>query len=83
LAKIPDLVEAMKSNPGGVRFADAVKVATHYFGAPRQQGTSHAVWKMPWPADPRVNLQKGSGGKAKAYQIKQLLAASTKHEQQP
>jgi hypothetical protein len=30
---------------------------------------------MPWAGDPRVNLQEGSGGKAKAYKIEQLLKA--------
>ena len=30
---------------------------------------------MPWPGDPRVNLQMGEGGKAKAYQIRQALEA--------
>ena len=33
------------------------------------------VDKMPWPGDPRVNLQSGQGGMAKSYQVKQLLAA--------
>lgn len=57
-----------------MRFSDAVKVATHFFGEPRQRGTSHSVWKMPWPGDPRVNLQDDRGI-AKPYQVKQLLAA--------
>lgn len=65
----------MRGNPKGVRFADACRVATHFFGAPRQNGTSHKVWKMPWPGDPRINLQAGDGGKAKPYQVRQLLAA--------
>lgn len=30
---------------------------------------------MPWAGDPRVNLQEGQGGKAKAYQVEQLLKA--------
>ena len=30
---------------------------------------------MPWAGDPRVNPQEGSGGKAKSYQVQQLLAA--------
>jgi len=72
--KVTDLVEAMRQNPKNVRFSDAVKVATHHFGEPRQKGTSHCVWKMPWPGDPRVNLQDDHG-KAKAYQVKQLLVA--------
>jgi hypothetical protein len=65
----------MRSNPRDVRFADACKVVSAFFGAPRQKGTSHRVWKMPWPGDPRVNLQMGEGGKAKAYQVRQALQA--------
>ena len=68
------LVE-MRSHPKGVRFTDACRVATHFFGEPRQNGTSHKVWKMPWPGDPRINLQSGEGGKAKPYQVRQVLAA--------
>src|SRR5262245_61954588 len=63
------------NNPADVRFAAACKVVTHHFGDPRQSGTSHKVWKMPWPGDPRVNMQEGKGGKAKAYQVRQALAA--------
>ena len=32
------------------------------------------VFKMPWVGDPRVNLQNDHG-KAKAYQVRQLLEA--------
>jgi hypothetical protein len=60
-----------------VNFADAVKIASHYFGEPRQKG-SHCIWKMPWLGDPRVNLQKSRNGKAKGYQVKQLLVAIDK-----
>jgi len=68
----------MRSNPAGIRFSDACKVATHYFGTPRQNGTSHKVWKMPWAGDPRVIMQEGDGGKAKEYQIRQVTAAIDK-----
>ena len=74
-SSVDEIVKAMRSNPEGVRFADACKVATHFFGEPRQNGTSHKVWKMPWPGDPRVNMQAGEGGKAKPYQVRQVLAA--------
>lgn len=77
--KIAGLVTEMRESPKQVRFADAVKVATHFFGKPRQEGTSHCVWKMPWPGDPRVNLQDDRG-KAKAYQVRQLLAAIDRKE---
>jgi hypothetical protein len=33
---------------------------------------------MPWAGDPRVNLQVGEGGKAKAYQVRQALEAIDK-----
>jgi hypothetical protein len=72
---IEDILAEMRANPTGVRFADACKVVTHYFGEPRQSGTSHKVWKMPWPGDPRVNMQEGESGKAKAYQVRQAIAA--------
>lgn len=64
----------MGGDPQNVRFGDACKVANHYFGEPRQRGTSHRVWKMPWPGNPRVNMQD-DGGKAKRYQVEQLVAA--------
>jgi hypothetical protein len=75
VAKSVDAILAeMRNNPGGVRFADAMKVCERYFGSPRRSG-SHRVFKMPWPGDPRVNLQAGKGSKAKAYQIQQVLRA--------
>ncbi len=74
-ASIEDLVQSMRDNPKDIRYTDAVRVATHYFGEPRRSGGSHAIFKTPWPGDPRVNLQPGKSGKAKAYQIKQLLGA--------
>ena len=75
--KVAEVLEAMRLSPKNVRFTDAAKVATHYFGEPRQKGTSHCVWKMPWPGDPRVNLQDDKG-MAKPYQVKQLLIAIDK-----
>jgi hypothetical protein len=74
-ASVDGILAEMRANPAGVRFADACKVAAHYFGQPRQNGTSHKVWKMPWPGDPRINMQAGEGGKAKAYQVRQAVAA--------
>lgn len=75
---VDGLLERMRSNPRDVRFADGCKVVSAFFGEPRQKGTSHRVWKMPWSGDPRVNLQMGEGGKAKAYQVRQALQAIDK-----
>ena len=69
-----DILALMRDNPKGVRFADLCKVCDHFFGPPRQRGTSHRIYKMPWRGDPRVNIQS-SKGKAKAYQVRKVLAA--------
>ena len=80
MASIEKLIAAMRKNPANVRYSDAKRVCEHFFGEPRQVGGSHCVFKMPWPGDPRVNIQEGSGGKAKAYQIRQILLAIGKLE---
>lgn len=72
-------LEQMKSNPKGIRFNELKKVCEHYFGKPRQTGTSHCVFKTPWPGDPRVNIQNDKG-KAKPYQVRQALLAIQKLE---
>ncbi|HMA91260.1 MAG TPA: hypothetical protein VKP30_01180 [Polyangiaceae bacterium] len=65
---IDKLLTKMRQSPTGIRFADAIKVAEHYFGAARQKGSSHVVFRTPWIGDPRVNLQDDHG-RAKTYQI--------------
>jgi hypothetical protein len=70
-------LEAMRRSPANVRFSDLFKVCIEYFGEPRQRGSSHAVFKTPWPGDPRVNIQN-SDGMAKAYQVRQVLLAIDK-----
>ena len=74
MGDIADLVRAMERSPSNVRFADLQKVCRHYFGSPRRAGGSHEVYRTPWSGDPRVNIQ-ASGGQAKAYQVRQVLAA--------
>jgi hypothetical protein len=68
------MLEAMRRNPAGVRFADLCRICDYYFGAPRQKGTSHRIYRTPWPGDPRVNIQNHKG-RAKPYQVRQVLAA--------
>jgi hypothetical protein len=75
--KISELVARMQENPGNVKFSDLCRVCEHYFGDARQKGTSHRIYKTPWPGDPRVNIQDGHG-KAKAYQVRQVLKAIDK-----
>lgn len=82
MKKADKTLTEMEKAPQNVRFSSLSAVCQHYFGEPRQKGTSHHVYKTPWPGDPRVNIQKGKNGNAKAYQVKQVLAAIKKMEQQ-
>lgn len=80
MASIADILEKMRRNPKGIRFNELCKVCDHFFGKPRNSGTSHRIYKMPWAGDPRVNIQN-SRGKAKAYQVRQVLLAVDRLEE--
>jgi hypothetical protein len=71
---IDKIVLRMQRNPAGVEFAELRRVCEYFFGAPRQSGSSHIVYKTPWIGDPRVNIQNHNG-KAKVYQVRQVLKA--------
>jgi hypothetical protein len=73
MGSIEKTLREARANPANLRFADLRKLCEHYFGAPRRSG-SHLVFKTPWPGDPRVNIQDRRG-KAKPYQVRQILAA--------
>ncbi len=73
------ILNRIRRNPKSVRFRDLLKVCDHYFGQPRQRGGSHRVYRTPWQGDPRINIQNEKG-MAKAYQVKQVLAAIDKME---
>ena len=68
MALVEKILSKMREEPKNIRFADLKKVCEAYFGQPRQSGTSHLIYKTPWPGDPRVNIQNASG-QAKAYQV--------------
>ena len=79
MAKIDDLLAQMKRNPKDVRFTDLCKVCESFFGEPRKSAGSHRIYKTPWQGDPRINIQNHKG-KARAYQVKQVLLALEKLE---
>ena len=54
--------------------ARTCQMCDFYFGAPRQAGGSHRIYKTPWQGDPRVNIQDDHG-MAKPYQVRQVLKA--------
>ena len=74
MPSIDEIVARMKRNPKGIRYTDLCKVCDRYFGEPRQKRSSHRVYRTPGIGDPRVNIQD-SKGKAKAYQVRQVLKA--------
>ena len=73
------LLDALRNNPNNVHFADLVKLCDAYFGEPRHKATSHRIYRTPWPGDPRVNIQNAKG-KAKPYQVRQVIKAIEKLE---
>ena len=81
MARVADIVRKARENPATVRFRDLVRACDAYFGSPRQTGTSHRVYRTPWPGDPRVNIQDDHG-MAKPYQVRQVLHAIEKLEAQ-
>jgi len=79
VSSVKKIIEQLRQEPTNVRFADLRKVCESFFGEPRQNGTSHLIFKTPWPGDPRVNIQDARG-KAKPYQVRQVLQAIDKLE---
>jgi len=79
MTSVEKILEQMHREPANVGFNDLKKVCQAYFGKPRQDGSSHAIFKTPWPGDPRVNIQNAKG-KAKPYQVRQVLQAIDKIE---
>jgi hypothetical protein len=77
--RIEDEIDRLERERNNLRFDSLVRVCQEYFGNPRYKG-SHQFFKTPWPGDPRINLQenKREKGKAKPYQVKQVIAALRK-----
>lgn len=73
-ANAKKILEQMKREPANVRFGDLQNICEEHFGQPRYSGGSHWIYKTPWQGDPRINIQNDKG-KAKAYQVKQVLMA--------
>jgi len=76
--KIEDKIRESAQN---VSFSDLLKICEHYFGDARNTGGSHVVFKTPWQGDPRINIQD-KNGKAKPYQVKQVIEAIDKVKEQ-
>jgi hypothetical protein len=70
---IENVVKQLEKNPNNVSFTDLCNICESYFGKPRTT-SSHHIYKTPWQGDPRINIQNDKG-KAKAYQVRQVIKA--------
>ncbi|WP_448808909.1 toxin HicA [Agromyces bauzanensis] len=79
MASVEKIEQKARKSPKSITFAEACALAEAHFGPARKGSGSHvAIYKMPWQGDPRINLQRAEGGKAKEYQVKQLIKAIDK-----
>ena len=69
--------DTLRQRVNNMRFSELANVCDRVFGEPRQKGTSHRVYRTPWPGDPRVNIQNDKG-MAKPYQVRQVIKAIEK-----
>ncbi len=74
MTQIDELLGKMHAQPADIRYHDLCRVCEHFFGPARQTGGSHRVYRTPWAGDPRVHIQN-CHGKAKAYQVRQIIKA--------
>ncbi len=77
---LASVIQELRRNPKGVRFQELARICDYFFGEPRQSGTSHLVYRTPWPSNPRVNIQNNQG-MAKPYQVRQVVRALEKLEE--
>ena len=75
---IGEIIEKLEKEKSSTRFSYLAKVCQEYFGNPRIKG-SHHIFRTPWQGDPRINIQI-SKGKAKPYQVEQVIEALIKLE---
>lgn len=77
-----ETIDDLQQRQANIKFNALVKICNFWFGPPRLNGGSHKVYKMPWPGDPRVNIQRADSGMAKVYQVKQVISALAKLEEE-
>ena len=66
------LLAKARSNPKGLRFDEACQLAEAFGWTLARQRGSHRVYKRSGTME-LVNLQPDENGKAKAYQVRQIL----------
>lgn len=75
-----DLIERMRGGPANVRFADLCRLVEQLGYDERRRVGSHRIYRHATRSDlPLINLQEAGGGKAKPYQVRQVLAIVDAH----
>ena len=64
----------IRNNPDDVSWPDLIAICDLFFGKPRQRRGSHLIYDTPWMDHPLLVLQPRKG-KAKPYQVRQVLRA--------
>jgi hypothetical protein len=73
---LDEAIKTLERSRGKMRFRALLAICAGFFGEARIRG-SHHIFTMPWPGDPRINLQ-AEGSEAKPYQVQQVLRALKK-----
>ena len=73
MSRLDEEIHRLRAGKKNAHFNDLVHLCEEHFGRARIKG-SHHIFKMPWPNDPRINLQEVRG-RAKPYQVDQVIAA--------
>ena len=74
------LLQAIRRNPRGVRFDDLCRLVERLgFQLRARGGTSHRIYSRIGVTEV-INLQQGSSGTAKPYQVRQILALVEKYK---
>ncbi len=67
-------MDSARVGPANVRFRDLCGLLTRLGYALDRKRGSHLIYRHQWLRDlPLVNLQEGQAGKAKPYQVRQVL----------
>ena len=74
MSRWQDLVDSARTSSSNVRFRDLCGLLVRIGYALDRKRGSHLIYRHTWRRDlPIVNLQEGHAGKAKPYQVRQVL----------
>lgn len=75
------LLETARASPSNVRFKDLRALVEHLGFVERRHRGSHRIYQHPERRDmPLINLQADRSGKAKPYQVRQVLALIERYD---